>query len=151
MYPSIFDASTLEENKNRIDKLTVTSQPKWGKMNVAQMLAHLNVAYDYSQGKKKAKINPILKFILKTFIKKSVVGNKPYTKNGKTPSYFLITEEKEFDKEKAALLVNMKWVFEKGEAYFQDRPTASFGKLKAQEWSNLYQKHLDHHLTQFGV
>ena len=27
----------------------------------------------------------------------------------------------------------------------------SFGKLKAQEWNNMFAKHLNHHLEQFGV
>ena len=150
-YPFVFKPSTIEENKSRLEALTNKVQPLWGKMNVAQMLAHLNITYDIAQGKLKVKMNPIMGFILKTFIKKSIVGNKPYPKNSRTAPYFLVVDEKVFEDEKNKLLQNMEWAFEKGEAYFEGRPTGSFGKLTANEWSNLFQKHLDHHFKQFGV
>ncbi|MGY5355356.1 DUF1569 domain-containing protein [Wenyingzhuangia sp. IMCC45467] len=150
-YPFIFEADTLAKNKARLDLLTNHTQPLWGKMNVAQMLAHLSVSYDVAQGRTKVKINPVMRFVLKTFIKKGVVGDKPYPKNGRTAPYFLVVDERDFEVEKKKLLANMKWVFEKGETYFEGRPTESFGKLTAKEWSNLFQKHLDHHFKQFGV
>lgn len=150
-YPSIFEAETLELNKARLDKLSVNTQAQWGKMNVAQMLAHLNVAYSISQGKTKVKLNPIMAFILKTFVKKAVVGDKPFSKNGKTAPYFVIADERDFEAEKTLLLENMKWVFDKGPSFFEGRATGSFGKLTSKEWNNLYQKHLDHHFQQFGV
>ena len=31
------------------------------------------------------------------------------------------------------------------------RKAITLGKLKSQEWNNMFYKHLDHHLTQFGV
>ena len=34
---------------------------------------------------------------------------------------------------------------------FDNRESHSFGKLSKTEWSNMFYKHLDHHLTQFGV
>ncbi|MDO3693949.1 DUF1569 domain-containing protein [Wenyingzhuangia sp. chi5] len=150
-YPSIFEADTLVQNKARLDLLSKEKQPLWGKMNVAQMIAHLNVSYDVSQGKTKVNINPVMRFFLKTFVKKAVVGDRPYAKNGRTAPYFLMVDEKDFENEKKRLLANMQWVFEKGETYFEGRPTGSFGKLTSKEWSNLFQKHLDHHFKQFGV
>lgn len=150
-YPYIFDADTLQNNKARLDVLTNETQPLWGKMNAAQMLSHLSVSYDLVQGNIKIKLNPIMRFILKTFIKKSVVGNKPYSKNGRTAPYFLMTDNKVFEDEKKRILKNMQWVFEKGEDYFEGNSTGSFGSLTAKEWSNLFQKHLDHHFNQFGV
>ncbi len=37
-------------------------------------------------------------------MKKSVVGEKPYPKNGRTAPQFLITNEREFEKEKKQLI-----------------------------------------------
>ena len=37
----IFDPAENKLIKERINKLTANSQPLWGKMNVSQMLAHL--------------------------------------------------------------------------------------------------------------
>jgi len=150
-YLYTFEATTFEKNKARINKLTTITQPLWGKMDVAQMLAHLNVTYLLAQGTLQPRINPLMRFILKAFVKKTVVGNKPYTKNGQTAPYFLIADKRDFEKEKKVLLEGMKWVDDKGEDFFNNKPTASFGKLSTQEWSNMFQKHLDHHLKQFGV
>lgn len=150
-YPSVFKLQTIVENKERLSELTVDTKPLWGKMDAGQMLAHLNITYDFCHGKKKAKLNPLMKFFLKKFVKKTVVGDKPYPKNGRTAPYFLVTDEKVFSEEKAKLIENMEWVIRQGEDYFKGRPTASFGSLSSQEWSNLFQKHLDHHFTQFGV
>ncbi|NJB82163.1 DUF1569 domain-containing protein [Wenyingzhuangia aestuarii] len=150
-YPSIFNVATLAENKKRLDKLTTDSQPLWGKMDAAQMLAHLNLTYDTSRGRVRLELHPFMHFFVKTFLKKTIVDSKPYPKNAKTAPYFLVADSKVFEEEKSRLLQNMQWAFEKGEAYFEGRLTASFGRLTAKEWSNLFQKHLDHHFQQFGV
>ena len=43
--PNIFEKSVADEVIARINNLTPATQPGWGKMNVAQMLAHCNVTY----------------------------------------------------------------------------------------------------------
>jgi hypothetical protein len=45
----------------------------------------------------------------------------------------------------------LKKTEELGEKYFDGLESNSFGKLTTIEWNNLFYKHLDHHLTQFGV
>ena len=42
---NLFDKSTYEEISRRINALTPESQRQWGKMNVAQMLAHCKEAF----------------------------------------------------------------------------------------------------------
>jgi len=42
---NLFDKETLTEVVNRIHPLTAQSQRQWGKMNVAQMLAHCKEAF----------------------------------------------------------------------------------------------------------
>ena len=41
--------------------------------------------------------------MLKTFVKKIVVGDKEYAKNSRTAPQFVITESKDFEKEKERL------------------------------------------------
>lgn len=43
---NIFDKDVSEEVITRINKLDSTTKPQWGRMNVAQMLAHCNVTYE---------------------------------------------------------------------------------------------------------
>lgn len=150
-YPLIFEPAVTQETIDRVDRLTPDTQPEWGKMNVGQMLAHCNVAYDIDTGAIPTKHNFIMKFILRNFVKKSVVGPAPYKKNTRTAPVFMITEERDFEKEKARLIENLHRVQQLGAEYYEGRENPGFGRLTAYEWSVMYYKHLDHHLTQFGV
>jgi hypothetical protein len=38
-----------------------------------------------------------------------------------------------------------------GEAHFDGKDSHSFGNLSKSQWNTMFYKHLDHHLTQFGV
>lgn len=149
--PNIFKQETIDSLLSRIEKLTPQTQPLWGTMDVAKMLAHVNVTYDLNEGRIESKTPFIMKLILKAFVKPVVVGEKSYPKNSRTAPVFLITSEKDFENEKAKLIANIKAVQAKGEAHFEGRESSSFGKLTSKEWNNLFYKHLDHHFSQFGV
>jgi hypothetical protein len=92
-----------------------------------------------------------IKLMLKIFVKNAVVGQKPYKKNGQTGSQFLIKDNREFETEKKRLVDYLNKTQQLGENYFDGKESHSFGVLTAQEWSTMFSKHLDHHLTQFGV
>ena len=146
-----FDPRTTEIFISRIEKLTPETQPQWGKMDVAQMMAHVSVAYDMTYGKLNLKYNGFMRMMLKLIVKKMVVGEKPYKKNNSTAPAFIITDKREFEKEKQILIDYIKLTDSKGIAHFDGLENTSFGKLSAKEWSTLLSKHLDPHLTQFGV
>jgi len=146
-----FDPKTTEVTLNRLAKLNHSTTPQWGKMNAAQMLAHLNVPYDIENGKKQTKISGFGKLMLKLFVKNIVVGDKPYAKNSRTSPDFIIADERDFEKEKALFIANLKETEAKGAAYFEGRESSAFGKLTSTQWSTQFYKHLDHHFTQFGV
>ena len=38
-----------------------------------------------------------------------------------------------------------------GENHFDGKESHSFGPLTKTEWNNMFYKHLDHHLAQFGA
>jgi hypothetical protein len=149
--PSIFDKKVHEEFIHRIDKLTLESTAQWGKMNVSQMLAHLNVSYDLAYERIIPKYNFLMKFMLKTMVKKMVTNEVTYKPNGRTAPVFVIADERDFIKEKTRLIENMNQAFNDGKSFFDGRVSVSFGKMTVQEWSNQFYKHLDHHLRQFGV
>lgn len=149
---NIFDKEVSQGIIERIDNLTTSSKAEWGKMNVAQMLAHLNIQYEvvYENGKF-PKPNIIARFFLKVFVKKTVTGPKPFVKNGRTAPYFMVTDEKEFETEKLRLKKYITITQANGVEILLKRETKSFGKLTTQEWNNLFYKHLNHHLVQFNV
>ena len=151
MLLNTFDPSTTESVLSRLEKISFETKPQWGKMNAAQMLAHVNVAYDLAYDKKESNGSWLTKMLLKAFVKKIVVGEKPYAKNSRTAPSFLITTEKEFEVEKTKLVAYIKETEAKGLSYFEGKESASFGPLTSNEWSIMFYKHLDHHFTQFGV
>lgn len=148
---NIFDPKVTSESINRLNTLTHESQPKWGKMSVGQMLAHVNVAYEMAYTDQHKRPNGFMRFILKLFLKSTVTGDKPYKQNLRTAPAFLMTEEKEFDKEKERLIGFLNKTIDLGESHFEQKESNSFGKLTSKEWSNMFYKHLDHHLRQFGA
>jgi hypothetical protein len=136
---------------NRINNLTAISEPVWGKMNVGQMLAHCNVTYEMIYDNIHPKPNGVKKWILRLLVKNIVVSDKPYKKNSPTASQFLIKDSKEFETEKNRLINYIIRTQELGENHFDHKESHSFGPLNKNEWNQLFYKHLDHHLQQFGV
>lgn len=150
-FPSVFSKTTAEGLINRINQLTSTTQPQWGKMNVAQMLAHCCVSYEMAFENTHKKPGAVARFFLKAFVKPIVCTNRPYKKNSQTAPAFLITDERVFEKEKTRLLDYITKTVQVGESYFNGKESLSFGVLSINEWNTMFYKHLDHHLTQFGV
>ena len=150
--PNIFDKSVSNQLLNRINQLSKSSVPKWGKMTVSQMLAHCNVSYEYVYDPGKYKpTSGFMKLIMKLFIKNAVVSEKPYKQNSPTGPDFKVSDDKNFDLEKERLIGFIEKTTSLGSAYFEGKESHSFGKLNSTEWSNMLYKHLDHHLKQFGV
>jgi hypothetical protein len=150
--PNIFTQPVANGVIERINKLTPQTTPEWGKMNVSQMLAHCNVTYEMLyEPEKHPSPNPFMKLILKLLVKKKVVSEIPYKRNGPTAAAFIIKGDKKFEDEKARLTAYISKTQELGESAFESRMSHSFGVLTADEWNNMLYKHLNHHLTQFRV
>ncbi|MGM0943735.1 MAG: DUF1569 domain-containing protein [Bacteroidota bacterium] len=147
----IFNPKITDELIERINQLKSDSPAIWGKMSVDQMLAHCSVPYEMAFTKIHKRPNALMRFLLKTFVKKGVVNEVPYKKNLRTAPAFLIKERKNFEEEKDRLIKYLNHTQQLGRDHFEGKESLSFGPLTATEWSNLFFKHLDHHLRQFGV
>jgi uncharacterized damage-inducible protein DinB len=151
-FPNIFAIDVSEQVIGRIERLSADSAPQWGKMNVSQMLAHCNVAYEFVyEADKFKKPGTVQKFFIKLFAKNVVVGDKPYKKNTRTAPEFIITDDRNFKIEKQRLIDHIRKTQQLGESHFDQRESHAFGPLSINEWNTLFYKHLDHHLGQFGV
>lgn len=149
--PNIFTEEISEKTIHRINQLKPDTTPGWGKMTVDQMLAHCNVTYEMVFTDKHPKPNIFMRFILKSFVKNMVVSGKPYKRNSQTAPAFLIKGERDFNAEKQRLIGYITDTQKLGENYFDGKESNSFGALTKDEWNSMFYKHLDHHLTQFGV
>lgn len=150
--PNIFEKQVSDEIIARLETLTPESRPQWGKMDVAKMLAHCNVAYEtIYEPDKHPKANFLMSFILKTFVKKAVTSDDPPKKNSPTAPFFIIKSDKDFEAERKRLIDHINKTQQLGEAHFDGKESHSFGPLTKTEYSNMLWKHLDHHLRQFGA
>lgn len=103
-WKNLFDKTEAAETIGRINALNPQTQPQWGKMNVTEMMAHCNVAYELVYTDKHPKPKGFQKFLIKLFAKNAVVGPKPYKRNGRTAPIFLIKDKREFEIEKKRLI-----------------------------------------------
>lgn len=151
MLKDVFEPAVTGELKDRINHLAPQSQPKWGKMSVAQMLAHCNVTYELVYDDKHRKPNAFMRRILKLLVKRKVTDETPYKPNMRTAPAFMVTNDKNFGEEKKRLIHYIDKTQQLGGDHFNGKESHSFGALTRTEWNNMFFKHLDHHLRQFGV
>lgn len=147
----VFSKEVTDEVIARINKLTAETQPEWGKMSVGQMLAHCSVAYEYVFDNTYKKPKGLKKFIMVKFIKPMIVSEKGYKQNGPTSPDFKMTTPKEFETEKKRLIDYIERTQALGGDHFHNTESHAFGVLTKEEWNRMFYKHLNHHLTQFGV
>jgi hypothetical protein len=147
--PNIFTKEVSTDIIQRINNLTPETTPEWGKMDVAQMLAHCNVTYELIYDNKHPRPGLLMRFILKTFVKKMVTSETPYKHNSQTAPVFQIKGSRDFQTEKARLIAYILKTQQLGELHFHNKESHSFGPLTKTEWNNMFYKHLDHHLGQF--
>lgn len=149
--PNIFTKPVADSIISRIENLKSNTTPQWGKMDVSQMLAHCNVTYSMAFDENYKKSSPFLRFILKNLAKKGIVNEVPLKKNSSTAPEMVIKTSKNFEEERAILISNLQKAVRVGEKFFDAKDHPGFGVMSIQEWNNFYYKHLDHHLSQFGV
>ena len=147
---TLFQPKAVDEVISRIDKLQPTSQHQWGKMEVAQMMAHCSATLDVASGRL---VLPRLLIgrILGPFVRASFTNDKPFSKNGPTDKHFVIADKRDFAQEQEQLKVRIRQFHEGGEAQCTKHPHSFFGALAPQDWARGMYKHLDHHLRQFGA
>ena len=147
---NIYESATLQEFTWRIEKLHSKSIAQWGKMNVAQMLAHCSEVLEVALGDKKLN-RSLMGILFGRFAKPIVTNDVPFKPNLPTDKGFIITGERDFSTEQKRLITLLSRFSKGGAAVMEGRVHPFFGKLTPNEWSISQIKHLDHHLRQFGA
>lgn len=147
---NLFDTGVYNEIIHRIDTLTAQSQRQWGKMNVAQMLAHCKEAFKVPLSDKKMP-RMFLGLLVGWMIKAKLYNDSPWKKNLPTAPNFIIKDEREFEKEKRELTSLINRFYNGGPGNVGRFPHPMFGSFTTEQWGKSMYKHLDHHLQQFGV
>jgi hypothetical protein len=146
---SIFEPATKAEIKERVEKISNTTKPAWGKMNSAQMLAHCVKGLQSPLGEHNLTPPPFFIRWIGPLFKSQAVKPGIFGKNSPTAKELIISDERTFASEKNLLFENLG-KFTGPESIKADKHVF-FGKLSKEDWGKFLYKHLDHHLTQFGV
>jgi hypothetical protein len=147
---NLFQPEAVDEVMARIDTLQPATQRLWGKMDVAQMMAHCSAALDMAAGR----LNPPRIFIgrvLGPLFKPIYTNEKPFSQNNPTDPQLVVSDQRDFLREQEQLKVKIRQFRDGGEARCTRHPHPFFGALTPQAWSRGMYKHLDHHLRQFGA
>jgi Protein of unknown function (DUF1569) len=147
---SLFDKETASEVTRRIETLQPGSLRQWGKMDVAQMMAHCSRTMDMASGR----LNLPRMFVgrlIGSFVKPIFTNDKPFSKNGPTDKQLVVADSRDFFPEQEQLKLKVRQFHEGGEGKCTRHPHPFFGALTPQDWSRGMYKHLDHHLRQFSA
>jgi Protein of unknown function (DUF1569) len=147
---SLFDSADRQSVLGRLARLEPSAERQWGKMAAAQMLAHCSIALEMATGDRPRKQKLIGK-IFAPFVRSSLLGEKPFSRNSPTDPAFIVTEEKDFDAEKRRLTAIVNKFCERGPEKASVQVHSFLGRLNGEEWGVMMYKHLDHHLRQFGA
>lgn len=149
MPSNLFEPAAVSSILQRLRALDPKCARQWGKMSVAQMLAHLSVGMELAVGDLPSK-QMFFGKILAPFVKKGMLGDKPFPKNSPTGPRFIIKDERNFDIELKRIITFVERFAQGGPEKCTKFAHEFFGKLTPDEWARLQWKHIDHHLRQFG-
>lgn len=148
---NLFDVTLANQVKQRVDSLRIDSERQWGKMSVAQTVAHCASGLEMAMGE----IRPpraLMGRLIGSAIKPKVVGNDgQFRRNSPTVGELVISDQRNLDAERLRLRLLIDRFVSGGTSVCTTHPHPFFGTLTAEEWAILMYKHLDHHLRQFSV
>ena len=146
----LFDPASREELLSRLARLEPTSPRQWGKMDAAQMCAHCAVILETGNGDRPMR-QSLMGRLLSWAIRGRMLGPGRVPRGAPTDPRFRPPDGRELAVEKARLETAITCFCERGPDHAGRQTHAFLGRISGSEWGRLMGKHLDHHLTQFGV
>ncbi len=119
-------------------------------MDAGQMMAHCSAALDVASGRRNLP-RMFIGRLIGPLVKSMYSNEKPFSRNSPTDPSLVMSDERDFLREREELKQKIRQFQEGGEARCTREPHFFFGALTPQEWGRGMYKHLDHHLRQFGV
>jgi hypothetical protein len=135
--------------RDRVTRLTPTSQRRWGRMNVHQMVCHLSDGFRMATGERPPK--SIDNIFTRTFVRYVALHSPLKWPQG-------VRTLPEVDQEIGGTKPS-DWIIDHTELLRQmdtftpkeGSPHPIFGPLSTSEWNVWGFRHVDHHLRQFGA
>ena len=105
---NLFEPAAVDEITDRMAQLRPYSERQWGKMNVAQMLAHSNISIETTMGKHVIPRVGVVGRIIGSLLKSGALSEKPFGKNSPTAKSFIFPSDLKFEEEKAKAAARSK-------------------------------------------
>ena len=147
--PHLLQKQAYEELLTRLNQLTPSNTAAWGKMDVAQMMAHVTANLELATSNEKVTFGLIGRLFGKGVKRRFLTNGIP--KNAPTGAKQLIVDSRQFQPEQERLRLQLELFFHAGEVGMSRQPHDFFGPLTPNEWARLQYLHTDHHFRQFGV
>jgi len=143
---TVFDKETREELISRISSLHENSTPRWGKMNVYQMLKHCAMWEEMLLGKRQYRQSFMGKLFGKIALKQ-MMKEEPMKPNLPTVPSFKMTGNGDVAAARAQWIALIR---EHDGQQLQEFVHPFFGRLTRDQAGRMAYKHIDHHLRQFN-
>jgi hypothetical protein len=142
-----------DEILRRLDQVSASSQRRWGRMTVHQMLCHLSDSYLVALGEKK--VSPASGFLQRTVVKWAAlslpvpwphgVATRPEIEQGRGG-----TSPDDFERDRMRVK-ELTERFCRTDRDWQWPAHAIFGPMSERDWMRWGYLHANHHLRQFGA
>lgn len=146
--PTLFNNQTQAELLKRVGQLSAASPRQWGKMNISQMLKHLDAAFSIPLNPEHAPKEVLYYVMANPFSRWLMFEVMPWPHGLPAPLVLQVKDDPDFESAKKDLLDSINKFLVAGE-FPGAHPV--FGKMDKSDWGKLMGTHLDHHLRQFGV
>jgi hypothetical protein len=147
---TLADPKVLESCCGRLSQLTPNARAQWGRMNVHQMICHLDDSFRVGTGEKFA--SPASNFFTKSVVRwVALRTSMPWPQGAKTRPEVEQglggTPPMDWESDRARLRKTMADFA--GRSTFGSHPL--FGEMSHSDWLIWGYRHVDHHFRQFGV
>ncbi|MEO7189462.1 MAG: DUF1569 domain-containing protein [Vicinamibacterales bacterium] len=148
---NLFEIGRADAFKKRVAQISADTAPQWGTMNAAQAMAHCAIALEAALGDT---VPPrmLIGRLIGPLVARTVLSNdKPLQRNAPTARQYVVSDPRDLAAERDRLCTLIDRFAQAGPRGCTTKPHTFFGRLTPERWAILMDKHLDHHLRQFGV
>lgn len=150
MTDSLLDAPTRERTLARVRALPPDARARFGTLTVDRMVVHVldGLKIAFGESRPEAVRTPLKNALGRWLVIRSPV---PWPKGRikAPPGFFATPPSARFEEDRETLARYVERFSEPERIAWGESPL--LGKLSARDWATLNARHLDHHLSQFGV
>jgi hypothetical protein len=125
---NLFELGAVQEVMTRIEQLKPSAQRQWGKMDIAQMMAHCSAALEMASGKFVAK-RTLLGRIVGPRVRHVLTDDSPFPRNSPTAKELKVSSG-DFAQEHKRLKQCVRQFHEGGESQCTRHPHPFFGRSR---------------------